>query len=606
MANGEDKQNQLLQVLPKGTKNRGSEGISSPPAERQAQRGIPGVTKPGLVSGQTTPRETFQQSLRLKYPVTPEGYSTADVDRSGAVESPAISPTATPASPTLPKRDSVQDTGTTTMQNMAPATGAKEKAKQTGERIIYDKNKQPIITNRESGTLFDVKGKGGMTDEQIKSGDIRKLTALNKKPIQGQPTSGATLPKAGGIKPTGAPGTDQTLPEKPQYRGTGIDPKDIAAFDATQGKGGRNLFDINQPVTSEGTKQAYVQGGNFGSYGFGGTASEQAEQQKIADDRRAENMKILGQYLNPKSLAALGQEIDIASKQSEIAYKQSATRHMDERADTERQMAEYNKNPLVTFKLQQMHANNDVLKGKEGEYTPERIQEAQKSNQEISQWFDDFSKTHGKPSVNDKTMPENQHFGDMPRGTRPPGDDITIRFLPSGEPVYAKPDPNNKGKFLQVTAKTSNAQPMGESAPSPNAKIVPTPPPSGTNLTDASSTLPVKNEIAGVSGNEKDYQGKTMEERIKQFTDMGFNKNEAKEMAELEMDEERTGNRPFHSDVLEHQQNKDALEETRRNLQPGIDERGRTLPPSRPQSKVDNTRAAKMLNLENATAGSQG
>ena len=588
MANGEDKQNQLLQVLPKGTKNRGSEGISSPPAERQAQRGIPGVTKPGLVSGQTTPRETFQQSLRKKYPVTPEGYSTADVDRSGAVESPAISPTATPASPTLPKRDSVQDTGTTTMQNMAPATGAKEKAKQTGERIIYDKNRQPIITNRDSGTLFDVKGKGGMTDEQIESGDIRKLTALNKKPIQGQQASGATLPKAGGIKPTGAPGTDQTLPEKPPYRGTGIDPKDIAAFDATQGKGGRNLFDINQPVTSEGTKQAYVQGGNFGSYGFGGTASEQAEQQKIADDRRAENMKILGQYLNPKSMAMINQELDTAYKKSEIGYRDSQTARNNEWIRSDREREEFTRRHPEAETLRALLAeDNKAILAAGADENARQIAEGQ--YQVHARQFEDMMHAYGQGGQG-QTMPSNQQKLSTEKikqlkdllASDPENDklvhDAVLRMQKmgyTGAEIATILPPKAQAAYAR---NHSNDTPGTK--PSEQGKIVPTPPPSGTNLTDASSTLPLKNEISGVSGNEKDYQGKTMEERIKQFTDMGFNKNEAREMAELEMDEERTGNRP---------------------LQPGIDERGRTLPPTRPQSKVDNTMAAKMLRLENVT-----
>ena len=82
---------------------------------------------------------------------------------------------------------------------------------------------------------------------------------------------------------------------------------------------------------------------------------------------------------------------------------------------------------------------------------------------------------------------------------------------------------------------------MGESAPSASGKISPTASPDkGTNLTDASETLQLENRTAGISGNEKDYpQWKSLSERVQKFSKLGFSINEAREMAELEIDEER-------------------------------------------------------------------
>ena len=105
----------------------------------------------------------------------------------GFVEQPALSqkptvqagekPTGSPV--TIPKQSGKKD-------RSAPDRKPKPRS---GYRIEYDAKGQPILTNVDSGKIFaNEKGEGGLTNEQINKGDIRKLTALNQQTLPEQRT----------------------------------------------------------------------------------------------------------------------------------------------------------------------------------------------------------------------------------------------------------------------------------------------------------------------------------------------------------------------------------------------------------------------------------
>lgn len=364
--------------------------------------------------------------------------------------------------------------------------------KQTGLRWINGPDGKPsVMTNRPSG---DVLGK--IQGDPFRGGQVLPGTGMTDEQISKGTKFAGTLPEGDG---------GRILPR------TGK--QDIDEFNKNQMSAvGRNPMDISNP---KNLREGNVRGGALGWYGFGGSEQEQASQQKIADDRRNEHMKILSQYLTPKSMAQINQELDNALKKSEIGYKDSQTARNNEwiRADREREEFARSNPEAETLRALMAEDNKAILAaGADDEarrIAEERFAVHDRAFQEM------MNKSRHRQNGSDQTMPA-QQYGDAPKGTRPPGDDITVRYVPRGkdkngkeqyEPVWGQPDPNNKGGFRQVIVlphqQGLQTQPMGESAPSKKeqGKIVPTQPPKqGSNLTDASQSLALQTNMTGVRG----------------------------------------------------------------------------------------------------------
>ena len=427
-------------------------------------------------------------------------------------------------------RKSPQDVSASEQALPGKGVGKISPIKQTGIRSIdvspamRGKYGEKIFTNLDSGDVL-----GEMKGDPFRGGKVLPGTGMTDEQISKGTKFAGTLPEGRILPLTGK--------------------KDIDKFNKNQMSAiGRNPMDISNP---KNLTEGNVRGGELGWAGFGGNEQEQASQQKIADDRRNENMKILSQYLNPRSMAQINQELDNAVKKSEIGYKDSQTARNNEWIRADREREEFARRHPEADNLRALLAeDNKAILAAGADVEAKRIAEERYAVHDRA--FKDMM-NNSRQKGSDQTMPA-QHYGDVPKGTRPPGDDITVRYVPRGkdkngqeqfEAVWGQPDPDNKGGFRQVIVKPHQqglqTQPLGESAPSASGKISPTASPDkGTNLTDASKTLQLENRTAGISGDKSAYpQEKTLSERVQKFSKLGFSINEAREMAELEIDEER-------------------------------------------------------------------
>ena len=432
-------------------------------------------------------------------------------------------------------RKSPQDVSASEQALPGKGVGKISPIKQTGIRSIdvspamRGKYGEKIFTNLDSGDVL-----GEMKGDPFRGGKVLPGTGMTDEQISKGTKFAGTLPEGDG---------GRILPL------TGN--KDIDKFNKNQMSAiGRNPMDISNP---KNLTEGNVRGGELGWAGFGGNEQEQASQQKIADDRRNENMKILSQYLNPRSMAQINQELDNAVKKSEIGYKDSQTARNNEWIRADREREEFARsNPEAETLRALLAEDNKAILAAGADVEARRIAEERFAVHD-RQFQEMMNKSRHRQNGSDQTMPA-QQYGDAPKGTRPPGDDITVRYVPRGkdkngkeqyEAVWGQPDPDNKGGFRQVIVKPHQqglqTQPMGESSPSASGKISPTASPDkGTNLTDASKTLQLENRTAGIPGDKSAYpQEKTLSERVQKFSKLGFSINEAREMAELEIDEER-------------------------------------------------------------------
>jgi hypothetical protein len=194
--------------------------------------------------------------------------------------------------------------------------------KKTGLRSIdvspalQGKYGEKIFTNRDSGDVF-----GKMEGSAFRGGKIKPGTGMTDEQIseaQGAP-SPDTIPKGRGGK---------TLPPD----------NTIAGFNARQDmqRGERNPFDISNP---KNLTEGKVRGGELGWAGFGGTLPEQAEQEKIANQRRDENMKVLSQYLgnNSNSMRQIQQQL----YQAQTEHYKALTARENEKIEVDKAKLEF-------------------------------------------------------------------------------------------------------------------------------------------------------------------------------------------------------------------------------------------------------------------------
>ena len=322
-------------------------------------------------------------------------------------------------------------------------------ASKAGEFMITNVGESRI--GNQKFTDAQLAGKQKLTGKQGKELDWAKT--------QNQPS--------GKIRPTQAP-TDATLP------------KDVADFNQSQlDQRERNPFGTLPEQLHGGRTMA---GGTmYGPHGQfaqpSGTAEDRLAIKKEADANREGAFKVLDQYLSPA-----------ASRSMKTQYWQAHMNLMNEQASLAHQRAESDRQ-----KEELARSRPDLQSLQEDQKYYESMAKAALDKDERAEWDRKRQETQQKihemssGKKSDQTMPETQQNLDpnrIPRGTKPPGDDITVRWKKdpntgAWNPFWAKPDPKNKGLYLEAVAKPRTAQEQTQ----PASKIVPTEKPQETAQT---------------------------------------------------------------------------------------------------------------------------
>lgn len=245
--------------------------------------------------------------------------------------------------------------------------------------------------------------------------------------------------------------TGSTLPEEGAYKGTGLNPKDVNEFnDRQRGNVGRNVMDISNPKNLT-MPQVHTPGGNVGFYGHGGTEQEQEQQEKIANKRRDDAMKILKGYLGDSNSM---REMQRQFQQAQIEHLKAQTSQANQRTESDRLKTEMLQNhPEVMDIIDQNRDARKVLS--DPARTEKEYEKARRTLEENRKQLDWFTKNQGEQQV----AKENKSLRTISEDEKPPRQDAKKMYDKAGNQdwyilqdgkyhIYKKPNSSNENKTL--------------------------------------------------------------------------------------------------------------------------------------------------------------